>query len=88
MAVTSRVELGREAFDRRSWREAYELLDAAAPLGGDDLERLAVAAHLVGEDDASARAWERAHLAFLDAGDRERAARCAFWLGLRPRAPR
>ena len=82
MAVTSRVELGREAFDRRSWREAYELLDAAAPLGADDLERLAVAAHLVGEDDASARAWERAHLAFLDAGDRERAARCAFWLGL------
>ncbi len=82
MAVTSRVELGREAFDRRSWREAYELLDAAAPPGADDLERLAVAAHLVGEDDASARAWERAHLAFLDAGDRERAARCAFWLGL------
>ena len=50
-------------------------------LGVDDLERLAVAAHLVGEDDASGQAWERAHLACLAAGDKERAARCAFWLG-------
>ena len=55
MAVTSRVELGREAFDRRSWREAYELLAAGGAAGRDDLERLAVAAHLVGEDEASAQ---------------------------------
>ena len=57
--MTTRVELGREAFDRRSWREAYELLVPRTALGVDDLERLAVAAHLVGEDDASDQAWER-----------------------------
>ena len=29
----------------------------------DDLERLAITAHLLGRDEASAEAWERAHLA-------------------------
>jgi DNA-binding NarL/FixJ family response regulator len=76
------VQLARAAFDRRSWREAYELLAAAGPLPLDDLERLAIAAHLVGRDEESTAAWERAHLACLDAGDPERAARCAFWLSL------
>jgi DNA-binding NarL/FixJ family response regulator len=80
--VPASIELARAAFDRRSWREAYELLGAVEPLGLADLERLAIAAHLVGRDDDSATAWERAHLACLDAGDRERAARCAFWLSL------
>src|SRR3990170_5005647 len=61
--------------------------DLVEPAGGAadaaaDLEQLAVAAHLVGDDDGSARAWERAHTAWLQAGDADRAARCAFWLGL------
>jgi ATP/maltotriose-dependent transcriptional regulator MalT len=80
--VTAGAELGREAFDRRSWREAYGLLEAAPSLDVDDLERLAIAAYLVGEDEASGRAWEQAHLACLAAGDPDRAARCAFWLAL------
>ena len=70
----------REAFERRSWREAYELLDAADGLDVDDLERLAISAYLLGRDEASAAAWERAHLAALTAGDRARSARGAFWL--------
>jgi ATP/maltotriose-dependent transcriptional regulator MalT len=78
--VTAGVELGREAFDRRSWREAYDLLEAAPSPDVDDLERLAIAAYLIGEDEASTRAWERAHLACVAAGDLDRAARCAFWL--------
>ena len=74
------ADLAREAFERRSWREAYELLAPADGLDVDDLERLAITAYLLGRDEASADAWERAHLASLAADDRDRAARCAFWL--------
>jgi DNA-binding CsgD family transcriptional regulator len=80
MSDVAEVELGRAAFERRSWREAYELLAAQDTLGADDLERLAVAAHLVGEDGASDAAWTAAHQAHLAGGDPDRAARCAFWL--------
>lgn len=76
-------ERAREAFDRRAWGEAYAHLagtDDGASLGLDDLERLAVAAYLVGRDDESVAAWTRAHLACMAAGDVPRAARCAFWL--------
>lgn len=81
------LERGREAFGRQAWREAYEALSAAAgeraeTLDAEDLERLAVAAYLVGRDDESAQAWEAAHQACLQLEDPDRAARCAFWLGL------
>jgi len=76
------VERGRDAFERRAWRDAFDAFVGAAPLGVDDEERLAVAAFLVGEDEASAHAWERAHLGHLEVGDHESAARCGFWLGL------
>jgi hypothetical protein len=46
-----------------------------------DLERLATAAHLVGRDDECEAVTARAHEAFLARGDREGAARAAFWLG-------
>ena len=52
------------------------------PLEADDLERLAVAAHLVGRDDESTAAWERAHLECARLGDPDRAARCAAWLAI------
>lgn len=55
------------------------LLAAASDV--DDLERLAVAAHLCGRDDDSATAWTRAHHACVQRGDVDRAVRCAFWLG-------
>ena len=80
--VGSALERGRRAFDERAWGEAARSLMIAADLGADDLERLAVAAYLTGLDDQSETAWRRAHDAWLAAGDRERAARCAFWLGL------
>ena len=54
----------------------------AGPLAGEDLERLAVAAYLVGEDDVCAHAWEDAHRSALEAGDGARAARCAVLLSL------
>lgn len=76
---------GRASYRRRAWADAYESLsraDRAAPLGVEDLERLATAAYLAGRDDEFLKTLERAHHAALDAGDSESAARRAFWLGL------
>jgi DNA-binding NarL/FixJ family response regulator len=76
---------GREAHARRAWREAYEslsLADEAAPLASAELELLATSAYLIGRDADFHRFLERAHHAHLEAGERLRAARCAFWLGL------
>lgn len=78
--------LGREAYKRKSWYDAYRLLsvaDEAAPLDIEDLERLAMAAYLAGREEDYLRALERAHHAYLDHGNSVRAARAAFWLGLR-----
>jgi DNA-binding CsgD family transcriptional regulator len=76
---------GLAAFGRRAWNEAFARLaeaDEAEPLGADDLERLGLAAALVGRDDDCDRCWIRAHQGYLDAGDVQGAARVAFWLGL------
>jgi ATP/maltotriose-dependent transcriptional regulator MalT len=84
MAVVDASGRGREAFERRAWSEAYAHLrdaDDGSRLDPADLERLAVAAHLVGRDEDADEVWERAHRAWIDAGEEARAARCAFWLG-------
>ncbi len=75
--------LGRDAFRRQAWGDAYDRLSTAdreASLDVEDLERLAMAAHLLGRDDDSAKLWTRAHRACLLRGDAAGAARCAFWL--------
>jgi DNA-binding NarL/FixJ family response regulator len=85
VGAVSALPRGRAAFERRAWGEAFSLLSGAdrrAALQAQDLERLAVAAHLVGQDGACARSWERAHHAYLLQEDAPRAARCAFWLAL------
>jgi len=56
------------------------MTDAQA-LDPEDCERLAISAYLKGQDDESEAHTARAHQAFLDRGDREGAARAAFWLG-------
>jgi DNA-binding CsgD family transcriptional regulator len=79
------VRRGREAHLRRAWRDAYQHLSAAdrhEALGAEDLDRLATAAYLIGHRDTADAAWERAHHAFLDRGEKAPAVRCAFWLGL------
>ena len=66
-------------------REAHELLgraDEAAPLAPEDLERLAVAAYMLGLDDQQLDALARAHDGHLRDGDRAGAVRAAFWLGV------
>ena len=78
------IDIGREAFRRQAWGEAHAQLSAAdqeTPLEPQDLERLAVAAYLVGKDGDSAEDLARAYQEWLRRGDAPRAARCGFWLG-------
>jgi len=84
MTDLATLRRGRQAFEQRAWAESYQQLHAAdrdAPLDADDLERLAIAAYLVGRDEECDAFTVRAHQAFLERGDREGAARAAFWLG-------
>jgi ATP/maltotriose-dependent transcriptional regulator MalT len=79
------LEMGREAFGRQAWAEAYTLLSAAddaAPLGVDDLELLATSAYLLGKDEIGDDVFVRAHKECLLSNDVPRAARFAFWLTL------
>jgi DNA-binding NarL/FixJ family response regulator len=69
----------------RSWSEAFAELSAAQEtrsLDAEDLERLAVAAYMVGRDEACESAWMAAHRDWLGRGERGRAARCALWHAL------
>jgi DNA-binding CsgD family transcriptional regulator len=74
---------GRDAFARERWTAAFAALSTAdrlSPLDAIDLERLAIAASLIGEDATGVTARTRAHTKYLDHDDRVGAARCAFWL--------
>ena len=77
------MQAALDAFARHSWHEAYTLLtDAGHGLDADQLEMLAVAANLIGRDQESVRAWERAYVDHLRAGRRDRAALSACWAAL------
>jgi DNA-binding CsgD family transcriptional regulator len=79
------VTAAREAYGRRAWTQAHELLsraDEGAPLAPEDLERLAVAAYMLGRDDQQLRTLARAHHAHVRDGDRAGAVRAAYWLAV------
>jgi DNA-binding NarL/FixJ family response regulator len=85
MAAADRAKRARGSFERRMWGDAFDQLSTAhrqGQLDAEDLERLAVAAYMVGRDEACEDAWIAAHHAWLSGGDAERAARCAFWHAL------
>jgi DNA-binding CsgD family transcriptional regulator len=85
MTVVDRDERARGAFERRRWGDAFDGLweaHRAGRLDAEDLERLALAAYMLGRDDACEEAWIAAHHAWLRRGNAERAARCAFWHAL------
>ena len=47
------LEHGRDCYDRGAWSDAYEALrivDQGAPLGPEDLERLGIAAYVIGRE--------------------------------------
>lgn len=82
---TDPLAAAREAFARNAWSEAHEALVKAreiAPLGLDDLERLAMSAYLTGREEAGAGWWAEAHTECLRRQDVPRATRCGFWLVL------
>jgi tetratricopeptide (TPR) repeat protein len=81
---TLAVTQGLESLRDRKWRAAFLHLSAAdkvASLTGDELEALAIAAHLSGNESRALELLARIHQAHLDAGNIRRAARFAFWLG-------
>jgi hypothetical protein len=77
--------LGREAYSKESWSEAYESLsraDRESSLAPDDLALLATCAYMIGREAEYRELLERAHRAHLDAGEELAALRCAFWIGV------
>jgi DNA-binding CsgD family transcriptional regulator len=80
-----KLEQGREAYARRAWLEAHDLLTSAherVALDGPDLDLLATCAFMLGQDDESVAWLERAHHRFLEDRETLRAARCAAWIGM------
>lgn len=80
------LERGRASYARKAWADAYGSLsvaDQAVGLEADDLELLAMSAYLCGRDDDYLSALGRAYDAHAAGGESLRAARSAFWLGLR-----
>ena len=70
--MLAKLKQGRESYRRRAWNDAYRwlsLADQTTPLETEDLELLAMSAYLIGRDDDYLSALERAHQAYLDAGE-------------------
>ena len=65
-----------------TWQAVYDGVASREEPDLDDLLQLATACYMLGRDEEHTSAMERAHLACLEAGDRTRAARCAFWAGM------
>jgi tetratricopeptide (TPR) repeat protein len=79
------LKRGRGSLRKQAWGAAFSHLSAAdreVPLDAEDLQRLATAAHLSGREAYGIELLARAHRGFLNAGEPQRAARCAIWLAL------
>jgi DNA-binding CsgD family transcriptional regulator len=81
MATISTPATAATPHDWVSEYERFAAADQQAPLSAEDLERWAVAAHLLGEDDQVVALRDRAYRQYLDRGLTEQAARCVFWIG-------
>ncbi|HEY1295965.1 MAG TPA: LuxR C-terminal-related transcriptional regulator [Chloroflexota bacterium] len=81
--VDRRLEEAREAFARRAWRDARSGFAVVShdAMTLDDIERHAIAAHLVGYEPESRELLGRGHREALARDDVTRAVRFAFWLG-------
>src|SRR5438067_119432 len=86
MQASDELTRGREAYAARTWTAAADAFGAAdeqAALGPEDLELLAITLFMLGREEAHYAAYERAHQGHQDAGATARAARCAFWIGMK-----
>jgi ATP/maltotriose-dependent transcriptional regulator MalT len=85
VGVVDELERGRASYAAQAWMPAYRSLsqaDQGGSLGAEDLELLATSAYMIGRDDDYVAVLERAHRAYLEAGEVLRAVRCAFWVGM------
>lgn len=84
MGVVDPVRQARDAVERRDWLAAYQALSAAgdATLHAADFVDLATAAYLLCRHDDCVTALQRAHQAYVAAGETGAAVRTAFWLSL------
>jgi DNA-binding NarL/FixJ family response regulator len=80
--VVRTIDLGREAFARRAWADAYAHLASADLADANDFELMAVASYMSGHDDESTAAFESAHAAAMRSNDLDQATRCAAWLAI------
>jgi tetratricopeptide (TPR) repeat protein len=74
------VERAQAAVARRDWPQAFDLLmkaDADGMLAPDELPVLGEVAYAAGHLDVTIEAWERAHTAYMRAGDEVAAAGAA-----------
>ena len=79
------LERGRRSYADSAWADARESLSRAdehESLAADDLELLATAAYMLGDEEGWMRALERAYQAHDEARTQPHAARCAFWIGM------
>jgi DNA-binding CsgD family transcriptional regulator len=85
-AKVDSLHRARRSYAERAWTDAFQAFaeaDRQTALDAHDLERLALAAYLVGRDEEYLKTLARAYAAHLDVGDTLRAVRCAFWLCFR-----
>jgi DNA-binding CsgD family transcriptional regulator len=85
MTLPDQLVRARGAFEQHAWTEAYEAFraaDLAQHLDLEDLERVAIAAQLLGNDDDAIELLGRAHQQAIGDGDPVGAARHAFRLGM------
>ena len=82
--TSDELERARASFAGRSWGDAlkkFAAADALSSLDLEDLERLAIAAYMSGDDEEATLAWTRAHQEAIPRGDPRRAARSAVSIG-------
>jgi DNA-binding NarL/FixJ family response regulator len=87
MGVVDELARAREAYERRDWVRAYDLLSGAADTEGPaptahDFGQLATAAYLLGRHNDCVQALQRAYQGHLGADRRLDAVRAGFWLAM------
>lgn len=83
MEIAEQLERGRRACSEHAWSDAHEAfsaVDRVADLAGADLELLATAAYMLGDEEGYMALLERAYRTYVAEGDAPAALRSAFWL--------
>jgi ATP/maltotriose-dependent transcriptional regulator MalT len=81
--VTAELDRAREYYRRQAWADAcdtWEAIDRVAPLGIEDLGRLAESAHILGRGDDAIRLLQRVYQVYSGDGVTGQAVRTAFYL--------